>query len=1345
MARLLRILLISLFVNFCFQLEAKDYIFRHLTSQQGLPHQQVEAICQDRNGNIWMGTRNGLACYDGYSIKNYYYDNNNPNSLIHNFVRHLFLDKDGNLWILAEKDVCRYQPETDDFKRYYFGCGITAMVQTSKGKILCGGNSLYAYDAKEDKFEPYPSMDKGYIISMAIDNKDSLFVATNSTIYRYDPSLTSIQNIPHNIIEDFLTGTETIAPMAFDSRDNLWVGRNGKGVMRISSKGACKVFDENIISNGIVRFITEDKQHNIWLATEKGATVISPDDKIDIIRSSFNDDSHLSDNALYSIFCDKNGTIWIGSYFGGVDILQQSTKPFKSFKPGYNPGQIRGKVARSIAETAPGTYWIATEDGGVSIFDAASSTFTAFTKIPNLGTNVHTLLYDKDDKDMWIGTFRNGLFKYNLSSGSVERYEGKGIPNIASVFGMARQKNGRLWAATTQGLCYYDEQHNVFKKIKHRILGDYFVYTLRIDHQDNIWAGTNGDGLYFVNSKTGKISEWTHKDENSPLHDNFITCLYEDKEGTIWVGTNNNGIQYFDAERKNLLTFKNAIFPEKSCICSINGDKEGNMWISSSMGLYRYSPKDKSMVKFSVEDGLPTNQFNFASSLLASNGDMLFGTVNGLVTFSPTKLHCQKVKITVHLKNLTINNVVYNGATEGSPLKGNIDTVKEIRLSYDQAKSFSFEFCAIEPEANASIEYQIKIDGFDKTWRATGGERKFIGYNLAPGSYTVHIRAKNSNAEWDESPVKSVKIIVSPPFYRSFWAYLLYLLLFGILAYIVYKILNTRIKAHEAVRIANVEKEQLKQLDQAKFDFFTSVSHELKTPLSLIMAPLKVINKEELSSESRKNLDIAIKNSKKIEGLINELVTFNKVETAKFPFYVQKGNPLEFIRLNVLSFHELAKDKKLLLSVDCENNGEEAWFSPSYVEKILNNLLSNAIKFTPEGGSVKVKAAIVSMNKDTYLKFSVTDTGIGIAPEEKDNIWGRYYQTKRGFNMNNSGWGIGLPLVKRLIDVHKGEVTLDTELGKGSSFTVMLNVSDDAFAPTSYITEDKVLVPIAEYKFSQSMNDLSLGSDEEMDSKEHEEGQMTILIVDDNEDLLTFLSTYFSREYNVLIARNGREALEIAHKENIQLVVSDVMMPEMDGIELCRTLKGDMETSHIPVILLTAKSEADDVVEGYKSGAESYVSKPFEPEILELQIKNIISLQKKRQVEIANSAEIEVSTSTLTVLDQKFIKDINDIVDANIGNSNLSISTITDSLSISRSLLHTKMRSLMDMSMGDFIRKKRLDKACELLRQGYNVAESAYNSGFSDPNYFSKVFKKFVGVSPSEYIALPDDQKPKAE
>lgn len=1328
------LLIIIVILMYCLSDNAENYKFKHLTSEQGLPYQQVEALMQDAKGNIWIGTRGGLSRYDGYSIKNYFHEDNDPNSLVHNFVNYIYLDKRKRLWICTQRGICRYRPTTDDFKSYRLPRGrVSSIAETSKGKIICGSEQLYIYDEKKDVFIPYPSFDHEYIISLAVDKKDNIFVATNYSIFYYNSSMTKITRLNSKYYADFITGVDGIIPMLFDSYGRLWIGRNGKGVMNMDlAHNISKIYEPKDISNGIVRVIKEDWLQNIWLGTEKGITIIKKNGDIEILRHRFQDTNCLSDNAIYNILCDRNHNIWIGSYFGGVDILLHNSKLFRSIEPGYNAHDIKGKAVRMIIETAPDKFWIATEDGGLNIYDANQGTINVFNKIPNLGTNIHSLYYNHKLSEIWIGTYRNGLYRYNLNTGRFKEYLFTNGLRSDAIFYFASQRNGRLWVATSHGLLYYDAEQDYFYPCGNSVLDSLFVYTLHVDKQDNVWVGTITQGLFRIDGNTRKITNW-RKGDTTGLKDDYITCLYQDHYGRLWIGTNNNGLQYMDPKESRIMSVATTGPISQSTICSIIGDRNGGLWISSSLGLYEYVPAKHTFVRYTIDDGLPTNQFNFSSSLMSHNGTLLLGTVHGLVTFSPSSIHHKSGPFHVHLKNLIINNCIINASSPHSPLVRELDDTSEIILSYSQARSFSIEYGVIIPGDAGTIEYQIRLEGIDKEWRNVSSERKFVGNNLPVGTYYLYIRANNSNGNWNRCPVKSIKIIVEPPFYRSGWAYFFYLILASIFGYVVYSIFAARMRARNAIRLANIEKEKIEEIDRTKLNFFTAVSHELKTPLSLIIAPLKSISTLELSNKSKKYLETAIKNTQKMENLINELVTFNKVENANFPFYIQKGNPLEFIELLVLSFYDMALEKKIIICTNCENNGEEVWFSPSYIEHITNNLLSNALKFTQEGGRVIANVSITTIETApyTYLKIEITDTGIGIENEELENIFERYYQTKRGYNVNNSGWGIGLALVKRLVEIHKGWINVESSVGNGSTFVVFVNVSDTAFDPKCKINEDKVIVPISQYKFSESLMNIDRTVMEF--SAINNANHLSILIVDDNKDLLLFLSEYFSNKYNVYTAENGHDALEITHRENIQLVVSDVMMSPMDGFTLCLTLKQDMATSHIPVILLTAKTEQDDVVSGYKSGAEAYVSKPFDPQILELQIKNIIHLQKARQTEIVNAGNGEIDAISLSELDKSFLHKINDLVENNIDNSDFSVGDITKELAISRSLLHIKMRSLLNMSMGDYICKKRLDKACRLLHSGYNVSETAYQTGFSDPNYFSKTFKKHIGMSPTEY------------
>ncbi len=1321
-----------------------NYRFRHLTSQDGLPHQQVETMTQDKKGNIWIGTRNGLVCYDGYEIHTYFHDDADSTSLSNNFIKVLRCDSRGRIWVCTESGISRYRPATDDFATYHGSTEhVLNLVETYDGKIIGGGDNISVYDEQSDTFVKYPALEIGFIVSMAVSPDNQLYVASNTSIYSYDATLTKISRLDPKFYETFTTGIDGILPMTFDHEGMLWLGRNGQGVMRLNLKTQqTTVYTPAQLSNGIVRCITEDADHNIWLGTEKGITVIHSDGTIDIVQHRFQSPTLLSDNAIYCIMNDRYGNLWIGSYFGGVDILLRGQRQFQWAEPSYADGQLHGKVVRQMAEiTSPQsstTIWMATEDAGINIYDTRTHRFTPFTAhATEMGTNVHSLHYDDTRQEMWIGTFRRGLFRYHLPSGTMRSYLfTHGLPSDA-IFDFACDSHDRLWVATTQGLRRYDPVADHFEKTADEQLNMTFVYCLCADDDGRLWAGTTNAGLFCTDTNTGASRHWTR--QPSGLKDNYVTCLYHDSDGRLWIGTNNSGLQYMDAPYDNPRPFDIDTQLSNTTICALIEDDSHRLWITTGRGLYCYDLGLKSLKRYTTQDGLPTNQFNFSSALLAADGHMYFGTVNGLVTLNrpySTQPHDASQPLAVHLSQLTINGQAVTARGDDSPLSRHIDDTDTITLSHDQARSFTLHYNVIEPGQNSSVEYQLWVEGIDRGWRNVGSERRFNSFNLRPGTYRLHLRANTSNDGWDSMPQRILTIIVRPPFYLSTWAFLVYGLLLALLVYLAWRIVNGRMKSRNEVQLARMEKAKIEEVDRAKFDFFTTVSHELKTPLSLIVAPLRSIAQQELSDEARGHLSMAIKNTRKMESLIGELVTFNKIETDQFPFYVQQGNPLEFIERGVHAFADAARDAGLQLSVVTEDNGEEVWFSPDYAERILNNLLSNALKFTPQGGSVSVKASIEEADHLTYLCFSVSDTGIGIAKEELQNIFNRYYQTKRGHNVNNSGWGIGLSLVKRLAEVHKGSMAVDSELGHGSTFTCRLCVDQAAFPEKSLLTGDKAIVPVEKYEFKEAslITTPHATADGDTDSAPSEGQAETLLIVEDNADMLEYLRTYFSKEYHVLTATNGREALDIIGSQAADMVVSDVMMPLMDGITLCQTLKQSMETSHIPVILLTAKSDTADVVAGYRSGAEAYVAKPFEPQVLALQIKNILQLRKKQQTQVQQATDpSDIEATTLSELDKQFIRQINELVDQNLGNSDFAVGDITKSLLVSRSLLHTKMKTLVGMSMGDFIRKKRLDRACLMLRQGHNVSETAYATGFSDPNYFSKTFKKHLGLNPSEY------------
>lgn len=1319
--RYITLLLTWLFTSL--MMDAADFKFQHLNTSYGLPNQQVESMVQDNNGYIWIGTRNGLAKYDGYNVETYYHVDGNTNSLVHNFVHGLFVDSKHRLWISTENGVSLYRHETDDFKNYHNVRGFcTSFAETNDGRILTGAGQLYAYDAKIDSFVVIPSLNAGTIASLSRDKAGNIYVSASEMVFSMDASLTRILPLDVSING----GHNAILPLLVDSRQRLWIGTNDGGAICYNLRTRTQQrYTASELTGGIVRVIVEDKEHRIWFGTENGILTLNPDGSSILTQKGYSSDG-LSDNAIYTILSDRQNNIWIGSYFGGVDYLSSQKPLFRHFEPSAAKGELKARIPRMMTETSPGVFWIASEDQGVNIYNSATRQFTPFTGIPSLDSNTHSIYYDAKTSDIWIGTRFKGLFRYNLQSHkTTQYYHTKGLTS-EGIFYITRDKKGRLWVATMEGLRYYDDKTDTFCALGHDLLDRTFIYSLFVDRHNQLWASTVACGVYCISNN--KITSYS-KDNGCGLTDNYVISTFEDSKGRLWIGTNNNGLFWLDAKSGKVHQAGTWI-PRQCTVCSMIEDKMGCLWIGTDQGLYSHRLSDGHTRCFSAGAELPVNQFNFTSTYLASDGRVLMGTFDGLISFRPQQMHAETKNMYVHFKKLYVNDLV----------KQQIDYTDRITLTYDESHSFHIEYGVVMPENVQGIQYQIKVDGIDSDWRSVGTERRFYGYLLSPGTYQLHVRANTCDSDWDQCPERTLTIVIKAPFYLSPLAYIIYFICFAALVIGGLSLYNIRMKEQAKVRYANMERAKVEEIDRMKSNFFTMVSHELKTPLSLIMAPLKSIGASQVDKEVGESLNMAIRNCSKMERLINELVTFNKIESDNFPFYVQQGNPVEFVSVVADNFNEAVQAKDLQLHINCMDNGEDGWFSPSYIEHILNNLMSNAIKFTGNGGTITINAEITQQpdSPDLFLKMQVSDTGIGIIKEEQENIFDRYYQTKRGYSTNSSGWGIGLALVHRLVEIHKGSVSVESELGKGSTFTVMLNISGSVFSDKNKISADSEQASVANYlKKLDTTQMVITGSAASTATTPSALAphKRTLLVVEDNEDMLHFLKQLFAADYNVLTAPDGQQAWDIAiSRTDIDIVVSDVMMPVMTGAELCNMIKSNMSTSHIPVILLTAKGDPEDVKDGYRNGADAYVLKPFDPESLSLQISNLLKLIQNRQKSIFDGGEQSLeSNDSLTQLDRDFIQRLMELVDKNIGNANFSVTDITLELGMSRSLLHTKMKSLMNTSAGDYIRHKRIQKACEMITQGHNVSETAYSCGFADPNYFSKVFKKMVGVAPSDY------------
>ena len=1339
-----------LFIATMYPLQAEvvdmDFRFMHITSSEGLSQHHVTCMVQDDKGMMWIGTRNGLCLFDGYEMKRYF-NNHNTYTLPHNFIRSLFQDAQKRIWIGTDKGACVYLPDMDAFQRFDMPeATINAFAQNANGQLLCASDHLYFLQEENNTFKMIEAIsDSIQVLAMAQDASSQLWLATNQGVKVYDKDFRHELAFT-NFNADLATKEDgdLINAIFIDDQQNVWIGKNGNGILRINiANHEMQSWTKNTgLTDGMIRTISQDHNGNMWFGSEKGLLILDKSENWHSIQQDFSNPDGLNDNAVYSILRDRDDNMWVGTYFGGINVLKNDYNQFKYYKPGYSSSQLKGKAIRKIVEQENGVFWIATEDGGLNKLNEHTGEIVKIEN-PALVDNVHALLLDSAANDLWIGMFRGGVTRYNLKKRTFTNYKESHQIGLESdlVFSIAMDKDDVLWFATVRGLRYYDRLSNRFKTIHHQLLSDVFIYVLYVDSENNLWIGTRNYGLYRYNKNTGEVKRWVVNADGNPngLSDNFISAIFEDSNHQILIGTNNGGLHAIHSADDSIHKVNYLSLQDENCIYGILEDSLNRLWISTNNGLLCVNQDKTNLKRYTTDEGLPVNQFNFSSCLRAKNGKFYFGTVNGLISFNPEEVQIGNRHLDVVLTNLTIGNKIATATSKNSPLKTKFDEAQKITLTSEQARSFGIEYAAISLGHVSNIAYAVRMIGIDKNWHYLNKQRKIIYSGLSHGTYRFQVKATSSNQNWDEALVKELSIEILPPFYLSTWAYVIYLIFIFSILFFVYRFISIRIREKNQIRLGNLEKENIRAMNKLKIDFFTNISHELKTPLTLIISPLQtVLETPDLPQTIQSRLQTVLRNAHRMVKLIEELITFNKIESGETQLHLQKGNPMEFIEEIFGLFRDIALKKGLHYELYLENNEEEVWYSLSSVEKILNNLLSNAIKFTAEGGTVSLYASIVeNEQEEIWLNIEVEDTGIGIAKEEVNNIFENYYQTDRGQNFNATGWGIGLALTKNLVKLHKGTISLESEVGKGTKFSIMLNVSEGAFKHNekSKVRADQDFLVKYDYQKAEIHENSNFQNDSAANVHADAEKKHTLLVVDDNHELAEFLYEIFSPNYRVVKAYDGNEAIKLAMKAYPDLIISDIMMPVMDGIELTKHLKNDLLTSHIPIILLTAKQGDQNTIVGFESGADMYIEKPFNAHALGLMVQNTLRTIEVNRKKLKDDPELSVSAVNISPRDEKLLSSIKSLIEENIQNESLAVSDFTNTLGISRTVLHVKMKSLVDMSITEYIRSIRLNRAKEYLQKGYNVSETAYQTGFSDPNYFSKCFKKKFDTTPSEFIA----------
>ena len=1305
----------------------EHYYFKNLSIRNGLSQNTVNAILQDRKGFMWLGTKDGLNRYDGLSFRKFKHDAANPRSIGNSFITSLYEDFNGNIWVGTDAGVYIYYPEKEAFEE--FDCQSLEKTRIERSVSMIAGDKqgrvwiaveaqgMFCYDARQKLLRNYPLSEiSSNIKCFTFDSGGTLWLGFyGDGLYYSKDNLATVH--PYGSPEDGKREFEggVITKIVQGNYNCLYIGSVKEGVSELNLTSgqvrnllAIDESGESIFCRDLLPY----SDNELWIGTESGIYIYNLRTAQFIhLRASLYDSYSLSDNAIYALYKDREEGLWIGSYFGGVDYYPRQYTYFAKYYPKNIANSLHGKRVREFCRADDGTLWIGTEDGGLNHFNPKTKEFHFFE--PSAGfTNIHGLCMD--GSHLWVGTFSKGLRVIDTRTGVVLRTYTEGHTphslNDNSIFSSCRTSAGEIYLGTLFGLLRYNRTQDNFDRIPE--LNGKFVYDIKEDSYGNLWLATyaNGAYCYDVSVRRWKNYVFDAEDEKSLPYDKVLS-VFEDSYRQIWLTTQGGGFCLFHPDTETFTRYGLKDGLPNDVVYQIVEDDDRFLWLTTNNGLVRFDPKTMEMKVFSTANGLPTNQFNYRSGFKDEAGNIYLGSINGFVAFDPrTFAENRQVPAVAITDFLLFNKEVPVGETD-SPLKSSITFSDKVVLTADQ-NSFSFRIAALSYQAPRMNKLMYKLEGFDEGW-LTIGESPLVTYsNLGYGDYVFKVKASNSDGVWNEQET-SLHLSILPPFYLSGWAYCFYVLFFmGCLVCVIFyfKRRNYR-KQHRQMEMLEQEKER--EVYHAKIDFFTNVAHEIRTPLTLIKGPLEnIILKKEVDSETKEDLYIMKQNTERLLNLTNQLLDFRKTETRGFRLNFTECDVVAVLRETYLRFTSLAKQKGLDFILELPQECFMADVNQEALTKIISNLLNNGVKYA----STYLRISLETDEKVFHIR--TFNDGEMIPDTMKEEIFKPFVRLDKEDEVT-TGTGIGLALSRSLAELHQGSLMME----KGEEV--------NCFCLTLPVNQDSTITLSAE-NVSQVEENSCGWEQEETDTKEK---KPMILVVEDNPDMLAFIRKQLTTEYSVLTAMNGIEALAVLDNHYVNLVVSDVMMPQMDGFELCKTIKSDLSYSHIPVVLLTAKTNIQSKIEGLELGADAYIEKPFSVEYLLANISSLIHNREKLRQTFAKSPFVAANTMALTKADEEFIWKLNDIIQANLHNPEFSMEDMADALKMSRSSFYRKIKGVLDLSPNEYLRLERLKQAAQLLKEGKSrVNEICYTVGFNSPSYFSKCFLKQFGVLPKDFI-----------
>ena len=1340
--------------------QVKNYNFINLNSKNGLSSNSVNTILKDKYGFMWFGTDDGLNKFDGQNFVVYRHSETDSSSIGRGVITAMQEDKEGNLWIGSNITLSLYNRSLNNFINFDFRkLGWIRCLQADHlGNIWVGTYSgLYYFNPKSKKIVAYKAnplqadkLNSNVILSVFEDRKNRVWVGTNAGLHLLNPTNGHFTRFLHKKENPSTISNNIVRTLVEDKLGNIWIG-TGDGVNKIDLKHqrfTCfRGFstDNQELNNNNIYKIAFDKDEKLWVGTEDGLNILQHNTgnsfRIDKLTSKqYSGIGSFVGHSIRDIYLDNKGIYWIGTLQGGVNKYDTNLAFFNHIR--FNPLDVNGfsaSAVSSFAESPSGDIYIGTTENGLNIFNRNTKLIRQVPLLEKAGKKVAISSLAYSEGKLWIGTTLYGVYEMNLATNTIKnisiprsKTDNTAIPiNCLKV-----DKRNNVWIGTNgSGLYKYDVTNKTLshfsklfpKKNGRNLLANGYVSSIEEDKQGNLWIGSMGAGLATYNPVQNILHLFNHDNSNLPL--DIVQAIHCDKYGQIWVGVLGGGLCLYNNKLKTFHQYSIKQLLANDIIYKILEDEYGKLWVSTNKGISVFDPQHKVFKNYTYHNGIQQSNFNIGAGLRTSTGEMYFGGNEGFNFFNPKYLYQNRNIPSLVFTDLKIGNKSVK-PIENAEISESIATAKKIDLSYKQ--NFSLDFVALNYTAPQESQYSYMLEGFDKEWNHVGSVTTAVYTNLDPGKYTFRLKAQSEDGSW-HTPEKVIEIIVNPPFWRTYYAYFTYFLLLILIFWTLrrraiqklryeFALEQERREVKHLIEKERTEAERKMELEQLKIKFLTNLSHELKTPLTLILNPIENLLLKEKSIETVDTLNLINRNAKRLLNLVNQLMDFRKIEDNELKLNPIEGDLISVAKEIFDSFKYISERKKIRLDFKSAIKTYHTNFDKDKVERILLNLLSNAIKFTNENGNVYFH---IETDAHHGIKLIIGDNGIGLTNDALEKIFDRFYQVNNDNNILNQGSGIGLSITQEFVKLHGGNIKVESQAGKGSIFTVSLplfELLENNSLHTLQLREE-----IAEAYITEKEN---LIESSEIDKP-------LVLLVDDNEDIRTYLRESLKGRYRIIEASDGKEAWKKALSSHPEIIVSDVNMPNMDGIALVKKIKKDSRTKHIPVILLTVLSDEINQLKGLETGASDYLTKPFSFQLLNIKINNLLNLNHTFKDTYSKQISIEVPEIAFASEDEMYLLKISQYVEDHISSPDLSITELSKKMNTSRGTLYNRILSLTGETPVEYIRSIKLKKAAMLLEKSdMKISHIGYEVGFSNPNYFTRAFKAKYHVSPSQYILL---------